>query len=47
MDNLTFGLSMTVVGMGGTLVSLLVLTFIIWILKKIFSPAAQPEGDQK
>jgi len=36
MDNLTFGITMTVVGMGATLVSLWFLTLVITLLKKIF-----------
>ena len=36
MDNWTFGLTMLVVGMGGTLVALTLLAVIMGLLKKIF-----------
>lgn len=36
MDNLTFGLTMLIVGMGGTLVALGVLALMMGLLKKIF-----------
>jgi hypothetical protein len=36
MDNLTFGLTLLVVGMGGTLVALGLLALIMGLLKKIF-----------
>jgi Na+/H+ antiporter NhaC len=36
MDNWTFGLTMLVVGMGGTLASLGALAYIMDLLKKIF-----------
>ena len=36
MDNITFGLTMTVIGMGGTLLSLWILSFLISALKKAF-----------
>ena len=36
MDNWTFGLTMLVVGMGGTLVTLTLLAVIMGLLKKIF-----------
>ena len=36
MDNWTFGLTMLVVGMGGTLVALTLLAIIMGLLKKIF-----------
>lgn len=36
MDNLTFGLTLLVVGMGGTLVALGILALIMSLLKKIF-----------
>jgi hypothetical protein len=40
MDNWTFGLTMLVVGMGGTLAALGVLAMMMGLLKKIF-PAKQ------
>lgn len=36
MDNLTFGLTLMVVGMGGTMVTLALLAVIMNLLKKIF-----------
>ena len=36
MDDLTFGLTMTIVGMGGTLITLWLLSLLVVILKKIF-----------
>jgi hypothetical protein len=36
MDNFTFGLSVTIVGMGGTIFSLWGLSLIIDLLKKVF-----------
>ncbi len=43
MDNLHFGLTMIVVGMGGTLVSLWFLSLVILLLKKLLphAPKAQ------
>ncbi len=43
MDNLSFGLAMTLVGMGGTLLSLWVLTLFMRALKKLF-PLKAGEG---
>jgi hypothetical protein len=36
MDNWTFGLSMLVVGMGGTLLTLMLMSALMVLLKKIF-----------
>ena len=36
MDNWTFGITMLVVGMGGTLAALALLALIMGLLKKIF-----------
>jgi hypothetical protein len=36
MDNFTFGMTMLVVGMGGTLVALGILALIMGLLKKVF-----------
>ena len=36
MDNITFGLTLTILGMTGTLVSLWVLSLIISAVKKIY-----------
>jgi len=37
MDNFTFGLTLIIVGMGGTLIALGLLVILINFLKKIFS----------
>jgi len=44
MDNLTFGVSMVVVGMGGTLLTLWLLSLIMLLLKKIF-PYKEENGN--
>jgi hypothetical protein len=36
MDNWTFGLSMLIVGMGGTLLTLVIMSALMGALKKIF-----------
>jgi Na+-transporting methylmalonyl-CoA/oxaloacetate decarboxylase gamma subunit len=36
MDNWTFGVTMVVVGMGGTLLTLLILSLLMSVLKKVF-----------
>jgi hypothetical protein len=36
MDNWTFGLTMVVVGMGGTLLSLMLMSLIMALLKRLF-----------
>lgn len=41
MDRLEFGLSLATVGMGGTLLSLLLLSFIIKILTRLFGENGQ------
>jgi hypothetical protein len=43
MDNLTFGVSMVVVGMGGTLLTLWILSLLMHLLKKIFPYKAENE----
>ena len=50
MDNLTFGITVTVVGMGGTLMTLWLLSLFMLILKKIFpieNAEKRPEGTQE
>ena len=44
MDNLTFGLTLTIVGMTGTLVSLWVLSLLISVLKKIYPLTPEPQN---
>ncbi len=43
MDNWTFGITMLVVGMGGTLLSLWAISHIIRVLKKIFPYKAEED----
>lgn len=45
MDNWTFGVTMLVVGMGGTLLTLGIMSVIIELLKKIF-PYKKEEEEQ-
>ena len=45
MDNLTFGLTMLIVGMGGTLLTLYLLTLLIRALTALFP--APPDGSAK
>lgn len=46
MDNWTFGLSMLIVGMGGTLLTLLFMSAIMAVLKKIF-PVKEEEEEER
>jgi len=46
MDNFTFGITMTVVGMGSTLFSLWFLTLVINLLKRLF-PYRESEEKEK
>lgn len=43
MDNITFGITVTIVGMGGTITCLWLLSLLIDLLKKIF-PYKETEG---
>lgn len=45
MDRWTFGLTMLVVGMGGTLLTLMLLSVIMAVLKRIFP--YNPEEEKK
>lgn len=45
MDNWTFGITMIVVGMGGTLLSLLILSLVMSVIKKLF-PYKKEEEDK-
>jgi len=47
MDNWTFGITMIVLGMGGTLLSLVVLSLVMGILKKIFPYRKEEEEKAK
>ncbi|MCU0586796.1 MAG: OadG family protein [Syntrophobacteraceae bacterium] len=46
-DKLTYGLVITVVGMGGTLASLWFITFMIGLLKKVFPYREEQEKNGK
>jgi hypothetical protein len=46
VDNFSFGMAMTVVGMGGTLLSLWVLTLFVNALKKLFPHKTEAQGGQ-
>jgi Na+-transporting methylmalonyl-CoA/oxaloacetate decarboxylase gamma subunit len=46
MDNFTFGITMTIVGMGSTLFSLWFLTLVINLLKRLF-PYRESEEKEK
>lgn len=46
MDNITFGFTLTILGMGGTFVSLWLLNLLIQAVKKIYPlETAAPAGD--
>ncbi len=44
MDNWTFGITMIIVGMGGTLLTLWILSLIMSVLKKAFPYKKEEEG---
>ena len=44
MDRWTFGLTMLVVGMGGTLLSLVILSLIMSLMKKVFPYKKEEEN---
>ena len=44
LDNWTFGMTMLIVGMGGTLLTLWILSLIMSLLKKIFPYKKEEEG---
>jgi Na+-transporting methylmalonyl-CoA/oxaloacetate decarboxylase gamma subunit len=46
MDKWTFGITMMIVGMGGTLLTLWILSLVMGLLKKIF-PLSAPEQATK
>jgi Na+-transporting methylmalonyl-CoA/oxaloacetate decarboxylase gamma subunit len=49
MDNAkwTFGLTMMIVGMGGTFLTLWILSLVMDLLKKVFPLAAKAAGPEK
>jgi Na+-transporting methylmalonyl-CoA/oxaloacetate decarboxylase gamma subunit len=44
MNNWTFGITMVIVGMGGTLLTLWILSVIMSVLKKVFPYKKEEEG---
>jgi|APMed6443717190_1056831.scaffolds.fasta_scaffold1069119_1 hypothetical protein len=46
MDNVTFGMTVTLVGMGGTLLTLWLISVLIVLLKKVF-PLSGDESANK
>jgi Na+-transporting methylmalonyl-CoA/oxaloacetate decarboxylase gamma subunit len=44
MDNWTFGITMIVVGMGGTILTLWILSLLMSILSKVFPYRKEEEG---
>ena len=47
MQNMTFGLTMTIVGVGGTFLTLWILSVVVTVLKKIFPLSAATDAEQK
>jgi Na+-transporting methylmalonyl-CoA/oxaloacetate decarboxylase gamma subunit len=47
MDKLTFGLTMMIIGIGGTFLTLIILIWSIGLLKKIFPLSAEEGGPSK
>ena len=47
MDNLSFGMTMTIVGVGGTFLTLWILSLVVDLLKKIFPLRSQDETEKK
>ena len=44
MDNFTFGVTLLIVGMGGTLVTLAIMASVMAVLGKIFPEKPEKEG---
>jgi Na+-transporting methylmalonyl-CoA/oxaloacetate decarboxylase gamma subunit len=47
MDKWTFGLTMMIIGMGGTFLTLWILSLVIDLLKKVFPLAEKASADKK
>jgi len=47
MDNVTFGTTMLVAGMGGTLLTLWIMSLIMTILDKVFPYKEEEEGKKE
>jgi hypothetical protein len=43
MDKWTFGMTMLVIGMGGTIVTLMIFSFLMSLLKKVFPYSKEEE----
>ncbi len=44
MDNVTFGITMLICGMGGTLLTLLIMSLIMSVLRKVFPYKKEEEN---
>ncbi len=47
MDKWTFGLTLTIVGVGGTFLTLWILSLVMTLLKKLFPISAEDSGAKK
>ncbi len=47
MDKWSFGLTMMIIGMGGTFLTLWILSLVIDVLKKVFPLAEKSSADKK
>lgn len=47
MDKLAFGLTLMIIGIGGTFVTLTILIWSIYLLKKVFPLSAEGGGEGK
>jgi Na+-transporting methylmalonyl-CoA/oxaloacetate decarboxylase gamma subunit len=47
MDKWTFGLTLTIVGVGGTFVTLWILSLVMTLLKKLLPISAEDSGTKK
>jgi Na+-transporting methylmalonyl-CoA/oxaloacetate decarboxylase gamma subunit len=47
MDNWSFGITMTVVGTGGTFITMVILILVTNIFKKVFPVSSESKSDQK
>ncbi len=46
MDNLSFGVTMTIVGVGGTFLTLWILSLVVDLLKKVFPLKVEDEAEK-
>ena len=47
MDKWAFGFTMMIVGVGGTFITLWVLSLVIAVMKRVFPLAADPKAEEK